>query len=118
MVRISAASAAAVVAAALTVGFPAPAQAVPDTAGPVIRSSGMSAEFPVGRCIDVPNNVPMDFTAPIMKLIYVISVPCTDPNRDYRVVAQVAHEVLCPPDTARVYRTNDMVVLCAVQDHV
>jgi hypothetical protein len=118
MVRISAAStaAAAALAAALSIGSSAPAMATPDS--PTVRSTGMSSEFPVGRCIDVPNTVPMDFVAPVAKLIYVASVPCTDASRDYRVVAQVAHENLCPPETNRTYVTNDVRVLCAVQDHV
>jgi hypothetical protein len=117
MVRICAASAAAVIAATLALGFSAPALAGPETDGPVIRSSGMSSEFPVGRCIDVPNSVPMDFVTPITQLIYVVSVPCTDPNRDYRVVSQVAHENQCPAETSNIYHTNDVLVLCAVQDH-
>jgi hypothetical protein len=113
MVRIFAA----VVAAALAVGFPASATANPGTGG-VVRSSGMSRDYPVGTCLDVPNSTPRDFWAPIDVLRYVGVVPCSDPKRDYRVVSQVPQESLCGPDTNRVYYTRDVVVLCTVDDHV
>lgn len=116
MVRISAASAsaAAVAAAALALGFPASTLASPDR--PTIRSSGMSAEFPVGRCIAIPTSVPMDFAIPISNPLFVTSVPCTDPDRSYRVVAHVLEEGQCGSETSRVYFARDAVVLCAVQD--
>jgi hypothetical protein len=116
MVRISGAAAASVVAAALAVGFPASTLASPTPDAPVIRSSGMSAEFPVGRCIETPGSTLVDLTLPISNPLYVTSVPCTDPSRDYRVVAHVPEEGLCGSETSRVYYARDMVVLCAVQD--
>jgi hypothetical protein len=119
MVRISTASAAAsVVAAALALGLAAPSSASPNPDSPVIHSSGMSAEFPVGRCIEIPNSTPMDFAIPISNPLFVTSVPCTDPNRAYRVVAHVPEEGLCGVETSRVYYARDVVVLCTVQDHV
>ena len=43
-------------------------------------------------------------------------MPCTDPSRDYRVVAQTLHEDWCGPETQMVFNTRDMLVLCVVQD--
>jgi len=75
-------------------------------------SSGMAAEFPVGTCIAVPNDYTIDSDA----LIYDTAVPCTDPSRAYRVVAQTLHEEWCGPETQMVFNTRDMLVLCVVQD--
>jgi hypothetical protein len=104
MLRICAVTVA-VVAATLTVAIPAQAYPAP-------RSSGMVSEFPVGVCIDLGD----DFTIDYMNIINVASVPCTDPNRNYRVTQHVPNEPMCGPDTNRVFYTLDNVVLCAVQD--
>lgn len=113
MVRSSVAVAAAL--AALAAGLPASAQATPSPDRPAVHSSGMSAEFPVGRCIEIPSSIPTDLAVPISDPRYVTSVPCTDPNRGYRVVAHVPEEGQCGSETSRVYFTRDMVVLCTVQ---
>lgn len=96
----------AVVAATLTAGFPAHAYPAP-------RSSGMTAEFPIGICIDVGDDLTIDF----MNIINVAPVPCTDPARNYRVTQHVPNEPLCGPDTDRVFYTRDSNTLCAVQDY-
>jgi hypothetical protein len=108
---ISLFSAAAVALTGLAIAGAAPAQAGSG-------SSGMAAEFPVGRCIAVPNDFTKDFDADLDSLIYDTSVPCTDPSRDYRVVAQTLHEQWCGPETQMVFNTRDMLVLCVVQDWV
>ena len=76
----------------------------------------MAAEFPVGTCIDYQN----DHRAfEPDNLLYVTVVSCTDPARDYRVTAQVAHSPECDPAmTNWVFTTRDLVVLCVVQDPV
>ena len=94
------------------------ASAPPGLAAP--GSSAMAAEFPVGRCIDVPDQV-FDDVGNLMldgafNLSFLASVPCTDPARDYRVVAQVPQEGQCGPETNRVFITRDVVTLCTVQD--
>ncbi|WP_319453807.1 MULTISPECIES: hypothetical protein [unclassified Mycobacterium] len=88
------------------------AAAAPALAGS--GSSGMAAEFPVGTCIALPD----DFVTDSDALIYDTPVPCTDPSRDYRVVAQTLHEEWCGPETQNVFNTRDMLVLCVVQDWV
>lgn len=92
---------------ALALGVAGPASAA---------SSGMAAEFPVGTCIDYPN----DHRAfQDSNLLYVTAVSCTDPGRDYRVTAQVAHANECDPATTNsIYTTRDLVVLCVVNDPV
>ena len=117
MVRSSIAAAAAVAAAlaALAIGPPAPALATPSPDRPAVHSSGMSAEFPVGRCIEIPSSMPTDLAVAISDPRYVTSVPCTDPNRNYRVVAHVPEESQCGPETSRVYYTHDVGVLCTVR---
>jgi hypothetical protein len=104
MLRICAA-ALAMVAATLTGGFPAHAYPAP-------RSSGMSVEFPVGICLDVSDDLTIDY----MNIINIAPVACTDPSRNYRVTQHVANEPQCGPDTNRVFHTRDVVILCAVQD--
>jgi hypothetical protein len=104
MLRICAA-AVAVVAATFTGGFPAHAYPTP-------RSSGMTAEFPVGICIDVGDDVTIDF----MNIINVASVPCTDPSRNYRVTQHVLNEAMCGSDTDRMFYTRDSTILCVVHD--
>ena len=105
MVRILAASALAVTAMAISSATPA-----------VANSSGMSAEFPVGTCIDYRND---HLAFATYDLLYVTVVPCTDPGRDYRVTAQVANTTLCDPTTTNwEFTTRDNVVLCVVQDQV
>ena len=112
MVRLLAASSV----VALTVL--AVASAPPALAGP--GSSAMAAEFPVGRCIDVPDQVFDQFGNLMLdgafNLSYLASVPCTDPARNYRVIAQVPEEGQCGPETNRVFITRDVVTLCTVQD--
>lgn len=73
----------------------------------------MSAEFPVGTCIDYQNDH-LDFDTE--NLIYVTVVPCTDPDRDYRVTQWVAYPNQCDSATDWVYTTRDLVLLCVVQD--
>lgn len=102
MLRICAA-ATAIVAALLTAGIPANAYPAP-------RSSGMAADFPVGMCIDVGDDLTIDY----LNLINIAPVPCSDPDRNYRVTQHVANEPLCGPDTNRVFHTRDSVVLCTV----
>jgi hypothetical protein len=109
MLRICAAVAA-IAAVPLTVGIPA--QAFPGHSYPEPRSSGMAAEFPVGICMDVTDDLTIDY----MNIINVAAVPCTDPARNYRVTQHVPNEPLCGSDTNRVFHTRDSVVLCAVQD--
>ncbi len=75
----------------------------------------MSAEFPVWTCIDYRND---HLSLDDDDLRYVTVVSCTDPARDYRVTAQVAHAPQCDSATNRVYTTRDVVVLCMVQDSV
>ncbi|MBJ7337862.1 hypothetical protein [Mycolicibacterium sp.] len=89
---------------ALAFGGVAPASAA---------STGMAAEFPVGACIDYRNDhLALDGN----DLRYVTVVSCSDPGRDYRVTAQVAHAPQCDATTSRIYTTRDLVVLCVVQD--
>ena len=97
----------AVAAAAATLAAASPAHAYPAP-----RSSGMVSEFPVGVCIDVGDDLTIDY----LNIINVAPVPCTDPNRNYRVTQHVPNEPMCGPDTNRVFFTRDNVVLCAVQD--
>jgi hypothetical protein len=99
-----------VAATVLAIGLAAPAQAGP-------RSSGMAAAFPVGTCMAAFNGFhPTDYYIDNFDLINVAAVSCTDPTRDWRVTAQVQHQVQCPPDTQHTYVTRDVVVLCVVQD--
>ena len=108
MARLLAVSAAVALTGLAIAGTPS-AQAVPPP-----RSLGMSAEFPVGRCIDVPDDIVYN---DVDNLIYLTSVPCTDPGRDYRVVQHVPEEGKCGSETNNVYYARDVVVLCVVQDH-
>jgi hypothetical protein len=99
-----------VAATVLAIGLAAPAQAGP-------RSSGMAAAFPVGMCMATSVGFnPASYYIDNYDIINVAAVPCTDPSRDYRVTAQVRHQVQCPPDTQNTYITRDVVVLCVVQD--
>ena len=86
----------------------------------VPRSSGLSAEFPVGRCIAIDDRMLNDDGNLTLNnssnLTYQASVPCTDPARDYRVVQHVPEEGKCGPETNNVYYARDVVVLCVVQD--
>jgi hypothetical protein len=111
MVRLLAASAIALT--GLAVASACPALATP-------RSSGMAVDFPVGTCMDFPDRVFDDAKNLMLDSAFVITnlavVPCTDPARDYRVVAQVPEEGQCGPETNRVFVTRDMVTLCTVQD--
>ena len=92
--------------AALAIGGAAPALA---------SSSGMSAEFPVGTCMDYPND---HLILEQDDLTQVTAVSCADPARDYRVVAQVAHAPQCGTAVDQIFITRDVVVLCVVQDGV
>jgi len=112
MVRLLASSAA-IALTGLAIASAPPALATP-------LSSGMSADFPIGRCIDIPDRV-LDDDGNLQlnsafNLRYVSSVPCTDPARNYRVIAQVPQESLCGSETSRVFITRDLVTLCTVQD--
>src|SRR5258708_6294013 len=110
MVRLFAASAAAVAATALAVGL-----AAPPTAGP--RSSGMAAECRVGRCRTPQVGFsPRSYYVNNYDIINVGAVPCTDRDRRYRVTQHVQHQVDCASGTQNTYITRDLVVLCVVQD--
>lgn len=104
MIRQFAVSAAAVAATMLAIGSAPTALA---------GSSAMADEFPVGTCMDYQND---HLAFDTEDLQYVTAVPCSDPGRDYRVVAQVANVTKCGPETNWKYTTRDMVVLCVVQD--
>ncbi|MCW2512064.1 MAG: hypothetical protein JWR11_1106 [Mycobacterium sp.] len=105
MIELTSVLAGAALAAALAVGGAAPASA---------GSSGMAADFPVGTCIDYRND---HLSLDSNDVAYLTPVPCTDPGRDYRVTAQVAHANQCDTSTSATYTTRDVVVLCVVQDH-
>jgi hypothetical protein len=96
---------AAVMAALATAGVPANAYPAP-------VSSGMSAEFPVGSCMNLSDDYTIDYT----NIINIAPVTCDNPVRNYRVVAHVPNEPLCGPDTSRAFVTRDLVVLCTVVD--
>lgn len=80
-------------------------------------SNGMAAEFPVGQCIAIPTGV-ATYELDMDDLTNLRSVPCTDPARNYRVVAQVAYPPQCGSEAQNVYFTKDVRVLCVVQDYV
>ncbi|TPG35724.1 hypothetical protein [Mycolicibacterium hodleri] len=101
--------------AGLAVGAVATALAIGGAAPALASSSGMAAEFPVGTCMDYPND---HLVLDDKDLTQVTAVSCADPARDYRVVAQVAHAPQCGTAVEWVYTTRDMVVLCVVQDGV
>lgn len=81
---------------------------------PAPRSTGLSTEFPVGICLDVTDDLTIDY----MNIFNIGAVPCTDPNRNYRVVKHAPNPTQCGPDTNRIFNTADVVVLCTVQDPV
>jgi hypothetical protein len=110
--RVLAAAASLAGTVTLTMGLATPAAAEPLSQ----RSSGMAAEFPVGRCIDIASDDPVALATIIDDLSYAASVPCTDAGRNYRVIAQVAHVTLCGSATNRVFRTRDALILCVVRD--
>ena len=87
---------------------------------PSAMAKGLSTDFPVGQCIDIPDRVfDQDGNLQLndaFNLSYTNSVSCTDPARNYRVIAQVPQESLCGSETNRVFITRDLVTLCTVQD--
>jgi hypothetical protein len=102
MLRVLAASALAVTGLAL--GGVSPAQA---------DSSGLARDFPVGTCISYrADHLALDAN----DVALLTPVSCTDPQRKYRVTAQVANVTLCGPSANMQYTTRDVVVLCVVQD--
>lgn len=101
-----------VVAAACAAIFAAIVSSSPAHAYPAPRSMGMSTEFPVGMCLDVSDDLTIDYN----NLINVAPVSCGDPSRDFRVTQHVPNEPLCAPDTNRAFVARDVVVLCTVRD--
>ena len=101
-------------ATALGLAAAATALAIGGAAAATATSSGMSAEFPVGTCIDYQNDH-LNFDTE--DILYVTAVTCADADRDYRVAQQVANFTQCDPTaTDFFYTTRDLVVLCVVND--
>jgi hypothetical protein len=96
------------IAAALTIAAPATA----DTPG-YYGYYGLAAEYPVGACIDIPNNIEID----VDQLKNLRPISCDHGARDYRVVQQAATEQDCTRPVDDVFFTTDGVVLCVVQDY-
>jgi hypothetical protein len=75
---------------------------------------GTAAEYPVGMCIDVTNNIEIDAS----QLKNNIPVPCSDDGRDMRVVAHAASWRDCNRPVYDAIPTADGgVVLCVVEDY-
>jgi hypothetical protein len=75
---------------------------------------GTAAEYPVGMCIDVTNNIEVDAN----ELKNTIPVPCSDDGRDMRVVEHAASWLDCDQPVYNAIPTTDGgVVLCVVEDY-
>jgi hypothetical protein len=75
---------------------------------------GTAAEYPVGMCIDVTNNIEIDAN----QLKNNIPVPCSDDRRDMRVVQHATSWRNChEPVWDAIPTTDGGVVLCVVQDY-
>lgn len=75
---------------------------------------GTAAEYPVGTCIDVTNNIEIDAN----QLKNNIPVPCWDNGRDMRVVQHADSWLDCAQPVYNAIPTADGgIVLCVVQDY-
>ena len=75
---------------------------------------GTAAEYPVGMCIDVTNNIEVDAD----QLKNNIPVRCSDDRRDMRVVQHAASWRNCDqPVWDAIPTTDGGIVLCVVKDY-
>ncbi len=75
---------------------------------------GTVAEYPVGMCIDVTNNIEIDAD----QLKNNIPVPCSDARRDMRVVQHATSWRTCDqPVWDAIPTTDGGSVLCVVKDY-